>query len=414
MKVLTKVHRFFIINKKMSFFNSKVASVCFILFQLFAFPTASEAMAGEFEFLSGPNLQLVSRQSVHVTWAVNGSATSWVEYGPDRDHNQIARRSEHGLFDANRPVQKAVIDGLKPGTDYFYRTVSVEIKEYGPYQIEYGDTLYSDTYRFSTAPEETEPFSFLAFNDVHNRPEFIGDVFAREENVDFAAYLGDIMGHIDGRQDIIDYILEPSSRHFAAEVPFFYVRGNHEARGAGARKLIDYIATPDGSFYYTFEYGSVFFIVLDTGEDKPDTNQYYFGLADFDAYRAKQGEWLQKVVESEAFQQAGFRVVLSHWPILLRDVVARDDIHRHGRENTQQHFARPLHDNGVDLQLAGHTHRHEVIVPEEGVSRIYTVVGGGHTGQPGSTYTRVNYREGSLHVLLKSTDGELIEEILIH
>lgn len=369
--------------------------------------------ARRLDFDASPTLQQLTETSVHINWVTSQSTTSWVEYGQTTALSKIARNSQHGLFDANMPVEKAVLTDLKPGTKYYYRAVSVEIKEYRAYYVEYGDTLYSDIYSFTTPHHNMNSFSFLAFNDVHDRPEFIGDVVNREEDFDFVALLGDIMGHIDDEKDIISNILAPASEYFATEKPFFYVRGNHEARGPEARKLMDYIETPGNNFFYTFKYGPVFFIVLDTGEDKPDTNQYYYGLADFDHYRAQQGAWLDEVVNSKEFMEAKFRVLLIHWPVLLREVVASDEIHRHGRRNAQEHFAGLLHNNGIDLQLCGHTHRYEVIKPEEGVSNIYTVVGGGHTGQPNSTYTRVDLNDNELKVSLKHTSGELIEEFFI-
>jgi acid phosphatase type 7 len=364
-------------------------------------------------FTSGPTLQQLSETTVHINWVTSPSTTSWVEYGQTLALGKKARNSQHGLFDANLPVEKAILSDLKPGTQYYYRTVSVEIKEYKAYYVEYGDTLYSDIYSFTTPHNDLNSFSFLAFNDVHDRPGFIGDVAKREKDFDFVVLLGDIMGHIDHEKDIVSNILAPASEYFATEKPFFYVRGNHEARGPQARKLIDYIETPDGNFYYSFQYGPVFFIVLDTGEDKPDTNQYYYGLTDFDHYRAQQAAWLKELVNSEEFKEAKFRVLLIHWPVLLREVVASDEIHRHGRRNAQKHFADLLHNNGIDLQLCGHTHRYEIIKPQKGVSNIYTVVGGGHTGQPNSTYTRVDFNGNVLKVSLKQTSGEVIEEFVI-
>ena len=68
-----------------------------------------------------------------------------------------------------------------------------------------------------------------------------------------------------------------------------YVRGNHETRGRFARSLHDYIATPNGKFYYSFDAGPVHFVVLDTGEDKEDSHPAYSGLTDFTGYREEQG-----------------------------------------------------------------------------------------------------------------------------
>ena len=47
-------------------------------------------------------------------------------------------------------------------------------------------------------------------------------------------------------------------------------------------------------FYYTFRHGPAFFVVLDCGEDKPDNDIEYSGLADFDRYRATAADWLKE------------------------------------------------------------------------------------------------------------------------
>lgn len=303
------------------------------------------------DFLSGPSLQELTETSVKICWVTNQSTTSWLEYGQPKALGKTARNSQHGLFDANLPVEKAILTGLKPGTQYHYRTVSVEIKEYRAYYLEYGDTLHSDIHSLTTLHNDLNSFSFIAFNDIHDRPDFIGDMVKREEDFDFVVMLGDIMGHIDHDKYIVRNILAPASEYFAKEKPFLYKRGNHEARGSQARKLSDYIETPEVNFYYSFRYGPVFFIVLDTGEDKPDTNQYYYGLTAFEHYRAQQGAWFEKVVNSIDFKDASFRILLIHWPVFLREVVPSDEIIHHGRRNAQKHIADLLHNNGIDLQL---------------------------------------------------------------
>src|SRR5690625_5315672 len=67
---------------------------------------------------------------------------------------------------------------------------------------------------------------------------------------------------------------------------------------------MDYFPTPSGKPYFTFRQGPVFFLFLDGGEDKPDSDIEYGGLSYFDEYREEQAEWLQQVVESEEFKSA--------------------------------------------------------------------------------------------------------------
>ncbi len=109
---------------------------------------------------------------------------------------------------------------------------------------------------------------------------------------------GDILGHIEDEPQIIDHVLKPCSDLFAKEIPFIYVRGNHEARGKFARMLPNYLSTPKGSYYYAFDHGPVHFIVMDSGEDKDDTSVEYSGLADFDRYREEQRVWLRKEIRN--------------------------------------------------------------------------------------------------------------------
>ena len=368
-----------------------------------------------FGFEAAPYLQNMQETSVSIYWVMNRSSTSWVEYGDTSGLGRVARNSQHGLLDANLPVQKAYLTGLQPSTDYHYRTASVEIKQYGAYAVVFGDTIYSEIKSFRTPSAGLSEFSFLAFNDVHDHPAFIEDVVAREEDFDFVAYLGDIMGHIDHVDNIISSILKPSADFFAGEKPFYYVRGNHEARGAQARKLIDYIGVPGEKYYYAFNYGPALFIVLDNGEDKPDTNQYYFSLADFDNYRHEQSLWLKDVFESKEFKSAKFRIVLTHFPIYLSEVDARDPVHRHGRAHVQEKFAKLLNESGVDLLLCGHTHRYHVAHPEKDVTNFHVVVGGGNYVQGSSTYMRVDFTGEELNVSLKnSNDGKLIEQVTIN
>ena len=56
-------------------------------------------------------------------------------------------------------------------------------------------------------------------------------------------------------------------------------------------------------FYFSFEHGPVYAIVLDTGEDKPDSEEVYAGIVDSDNYRREQAAWLEKEIQKPAFQK---------------------------------------------------------------------------------------------------------------
>src|SRR5699024_8608909 len=98
---------------------------------------------------------------------------------------------------------------------------------------------------------------------------------------------------------IVQHLIEPCTAIFASEIPFIMSRGNHETRGAFRREFKQYFSYPTNKYYFSFKQGPVYWVVLDTGEDKPDDHPVYGGVVDFDSYRQEQVDWLTKVVTSE-------------------------------------------------------------------------------------------------------------------
>jgi UDP-2,3-diacylglucosamine pyrophosphatase LpxH len=342
-------------------------------------------------------------------WMVNNNATSWVEYGKTEQKGIKAIHSQSGMIDVNPGAQKIVLTGLEPGTRYFYRVASSEVKLHQAYKVVYGDTLFSQTYSFTTSPASARQFSFLAFNDIHSKPEFMEDIVKREAGFSFAMMNGDILGDINAENDIAKYMLIPFSNYFASGKPFFLTRGNHETRGSGARNLSKYIDTPTGKYYYSFTYGNACFIVLDCGEDKPDENPAYFGLADYDNYRMDEAEWLALEV-----QKPEYKIVCIHMPVTLRP--PEENIAGHGMADCSKKFAPVLNNAGVDLLLAGHTHKFAVIRPQKGVTRFPIIVGGAPVSGKDTektTYTLVEVGKSGITCFLKKVNGEVIGEVKI-
>jgi len=318
------------------------------------------------------------------------------------------------MVDVNPGVQKVILSDLEPGTKYFYRAVSLEVKVHQPYKVIYGDTLFSSTYIFTTPSVSTRQFSFLAFNDLHSKPQFIEEVVKRESGFNFAMLNGDILGDINSEEEILKYLLLPFSNYFATSKPFFLTRGNHETRGAGSRSLSKYIDTPNGKYYYSFTYGNTRFIILDCGEDKPDENQFYYGLADYDNYRSEEAEWLALEVEKPAFKNAAFRIVCIHMPVTLQPPA--DGIAVHGIVDCSQKFAPILNKARVDLLLAGHTHKFAVIRPQKGITNFPIIVGGGPVNgkdNEKTTYTLVEVSKTGVNCFLKKINGDVIEMVKI-
>lgn len=349
--------------------------------------------------IHGPYLQSPTEEGVTVLWFTDKKCTSSVEIWKEDEPSRLITNSRHGLIEAFRTAHKVTIRGLAPGERYLYRAVSREILSFEPYEVVYGETVKSPEFSFQTLDAKKNKISFAVINDQHEKSGRLRPFLerCRDERVDFVFLNGDMLNHLGSETQTFEGMIDPLVSSFATGIPFFLIRGNHETRGALARKLSDYINLPEDSFYYSFSQGPVFFILLDSGEDKPDDNQYYFGLADFDRYREKQADWLREQIESDAFRKARFRIVLVHMPLY-----GGNDWH--GEEVNRRLWGDLLNRAGIDLMICGHTHRYAFHKPGDLDNSYPLLIGAPRTG------ILVSVSQGELAVTVRTPEGEILNE----
>ena len=139
-----------------------------------------------------------------------------------------------------------------------------------------------------------------------------------------------------------------------ASMPVVYSRGNHEGRGREFYRLPWMCPTPTGEFYYLFRQGPVAAIVLDAGEDKPDSSTEYSGTAVYDGYRQAQLEWLKEIVKDPAFKSAPVKICIMHIPTI------NDRNSWYSQKWANKNFLPILNDAGIMAMFSGHHHRHFV------------------------------------------------------
>ena len=356
----------------------------------------------------GPYLLDPAENAITVVWFTNKESVSWVEYCDEKSfgtfptwggYPQIAKSCHNGLIDANTKQHSIRIENLKKGTKYKYRIVSREILQFDPYEVLYGDCVVGEVHEFETLDSEKKSFSFGAVTDVHERSSELDALLHNAEvnALDLMFYTGDILNWIGDEERIFDGFLDVSVKHFAKEKPLVYIRGNHETRGPNARNLMSYFPHSSGKFFYSFTQGDVFFIILDSGEDKPDSHPVYAGFVDFDAYRDKQAEWLQKEVMSENFGQSLYKVVLIHIPLFSEST-------RHGPTYVTEKFGPILNKAGIDLMISGHHHRFARIDINDKANRFPVVV----LGQDMFLVTGVSKEKLSIRVTDK--EGAVVDD----
>ncbi|NIG53128.1 metallophosphoesterase family protein [Chitinophaga sp. Cy-1792] len=324
------------------------------------------------KFLCKPYLQYPAPNTISVVWLTAKPCYSWVEYNQEGQPPQKAHTISHGLVAANNTLHKIPLTDLQPGKKYSYKVFSKEITDFQPYKLTYGETISSDTFTFTAPDPQVKEVSWLMINDIHDRPESIPHLMGLNGNnpYNFVFFNGDVFDYQADEKQIIDHMLTPCGDSFSTQTPFMYVRGNHETRGKYAREWHQYFENPGRDNFFSFTWGPVHAIVLDTGEDKEDTHPVYAGIVDFDHYREQQAAWLEKQLQSSACKKAKYKVVIMHIP------------HYHGGEwhgtvHCREQFGELFNKYKIDMLICGHTHVYGVHPPEQGKHNYPLIIGGG-------------------------------------
>jgi len=330
-----------------------------ILFLTISFRVFAQS---DFAIICGPYLQNVTQTEANVMWLTNKNAVSWVELAPDDSLHFYAeeRPRFYQTFIGKKKVgtmHSIRLKGLKPGLSYRYRIYSQELLEEKGNEIIYGKVIASvmtksKPYKFNTLDLYKTGFSFDVVNDIHENNQLLNLLLGnvKSENIDFVIYNGDMVTNFNSRERVINGFLSKSVEMFATGIPFYYARGNHETRWLHADEFMNFFPSPTGLPYYSFQQGNAFFVVLDSGEDKPDSDIEYGGLAAYDEYRTDQQKWLKDMVKSVAFKNAAFKIVIMHIPPMINLW--------HGSLEVKKLFVPILNEAGIDLMLCGHLHRH--------------------------------------------------------
>jgi len=381
----------------------RVLPVVVVLTWVAGLPCALSQEVENLAVTHGPYLQAVTESSATVVWFMNKTCVSRVEYVPQdapADSNAVltAVASHHGLLDANAGLHKITLTGLKPGITYRYHIVSREIVKFDPYEVTYGDTIMEGPYRVQTWNPHKSEYSFCVINDIHEKTDRLNSLLnlVPWDATDVMFLNGDMIDHWTRENQVFDGFLDICVRRFAREIPFVYVRGNHETRGALARGLLDLFPTPSGRYYYAFRHGPVSFLVLDGGEDKPDSNKEYSGLVDFDAYRAEQTKWLRAAVQEESFRRSRYRIVFVHMPPSATN-------RAYGVSQLHTLWSPILNRSDINLAICAHTHRFARIEPVEWANHYPILV------NAPDMMVHLDVSESRLGVTVKKTDGQVVD-----
>lgn len=263
--------------------------------------------------------------------------------------------------------------GLVPATEYTY-------------QIQINDTLWSDATSFRTFPPpgSKDPFTFLVLGDSGTRSagQLALAEQLNEEQAALMIHTGDV-AYMDGTEQ------EFTNNHFGVyapllkRVPVFPAPGDHDLRPAGGAPYVDAFTPPEGRnsgtpLYYSFTYGNVRFISLDSKSSEEHTAEFgYLGDPASEQY-----QWLlRQLSEARAEPGVDWTVVYFHHP----PYSAATGFAGHGSDLALRRAISPLMDGyRVPIVFNGHDHDYQRMRPlrgnaiaEEGEGTVYYVSGGG-------------------------------------
>ena len=247
-------------------------------------------------FRMKPYLQNPVGNGITVMWETTVPAYCWVEYGTDTTQLKRARTIVDGQVVCNNYLHKIRIDGLQPGQKYYYRVCSQEILLYQAYKKVFGNTAQSAFSEFTLPATDTDSFTAVVFNDLHQHTQTFRALCQQIKNVnyDFVVFNGDCVDDPVDHNQATSFISELTEGVCGDRIPTFFMRGNHEIRNAYSIGLRDHYDYVGDRTYGSFNWGDTRIVMLDCGEDKPDDHWVYYGLNDFTQLRNEQVDFLKR------------------------------------------------------------------------------------------------------------------------
>ena len=265
--------------------------------------------------LHGPWLTNPGAGSMTVSWISREKCAAAIEYRARGDAEWTRRwNTLYGMLDYSRDIHVFHLSGLRPATEYEYRFLSAS-SQYNTAYV--GTCVGRETYSFKTFDPAATSYKVFVSADVHGAMRLVADAFWERTDApeaDMFLLLGDNVNDNmnEPRFYITSGFLDDIVRLWGKSRPTVFVRGNHDTWGRHAAEgWSDYFGRPDGRGYYAIEKGPALFVVLDWAEE--------YGLKSAAsretaaAYHAEQVAWFKALKNTDRWQRAKFRIVLSHY-----------------------------------------------------------------------------------------------------
>lgn len=355
-------------------------------------------------FRTKPYLQNPVGNGITVMWETTVPAYCWVEYGTDTTQLKRARTIVDGQVVCNNYLHKIRIDGLQPGQKYYYRVCSQEMLLYQAYKKVFGNTAQSSFSEFTLPTTDTDSFTAVVFNDLHQHTQTFRALCKQIQNVDydFVVFNGDCVDDPVDHNQATTFISELTEGVHGDRIPTFFMRGNHEIRNAYSIGLRDHYDYVGDKTYGSFNWGDTRIVMLDCGEDKLDSHWVYYGLNDFTQLRNEQVDFLKKELSAKEFKKAKKRILIHHIPLYGND----------GVNLCADLWTNLLEKAPFNVSLNAHTHKY-AFHPKGELGNNYPVVIGGGYKMDSATVMILEKKKDKLRIKVLNVEGKVLLDITV-
>jgi hypothetical protein len=356
-------------------------------------------------FKTYPSVYAVRDRYVIIV-AVNSPCTMWAKIGNEEffdDSNGILRTASltHKI-----EVPAALLNEKKEYTLYFRKVI-----ERKPYFSELEEAS-SFTTTFRPLPEDEIRIFHIA--DAHNRIDGPVAAATKAGEHDLLILNGDIPNH-SGDIKYFAAIHCIAGEITKGSYPAIFSRGNHDMRGIYAEQIADHTPTDNGRSYFSVNLGPIWALVLDCGEDKPDTNAEYGHTICCADFRKRQTDYINALINApkKEYEADGvkFKLIISHIPFSLRYNPPFNI-----EEERYADWCSKIKENiKPELMLAGHIHNCKVFRKEDDDSHPCDVVSASRPikGSDDIVCGSILLSQKRAVVRFVDSQGEILEENII-
>lgn len=233
----------------------------------------------------------------------------WVEVGGKRYYDET-----NGILKSAKDVHRMTVPAKELDAAKAYTIYEREIIDRKAYFTETADAA---EYHYEFSPVTAKKPRAYHISDTHGLVEPAVAAAETYGKIDFLILNGDISDSSNDTKNFYN-IYRIAGKITQGRLPIVFSRGNHDMRGKGAEFFADYTPTHNGKSYYTFRLGSVWGIVLDSGEDKPDCFPEYGHTISCHEFRERETEFIKDVIANaeNTYLADGIktRIVIAHNP----------------------------------------------------------------------------------------------------